>query len=119
MTLSSVSNTSFPLVGYSTDIGATSTGASLYLSPQYALRLSNTYLQVTYDPTLITLTFGTGSSYTTLASTAGSLTLYQFSTTSLSLLIVDNITAINPRAALTYTINCRFYVLEGGVQYGV
>ena len=44
LTLSSLSNTSFPLVAYSTDIGSTSTGVSLYLSPQYALRLSSPYL---------------------------------------------------------------------------
>ena len=119
MTLSSVSNTSFPMVGYSTDIGRTSTGVSFYLSPQYALILSSPYLQITYDSSLITLSFGTGSSYSILSSSAGSLTIYQFTTTSLSQLIVDNVTAVNPQAAISYTINCRFYVIEGGVQYDV
>lgn len=44
LTISSIANTSFPLIGYSLNIGVTSTAAELYLSPQYALHMRNTFL---------------------------------------------------------------------------
>lgn len=112
-----MSNTTFPLTNYSTEIGKTSAGAGLYLSLQLANKISNTYLEITYNSALVSIAFGAGSSYTMVSNISGRTVVQQSGSS--SLLHVDNLTIVNPQAATAFTLNCRFYLLENNTQYNV
>ena len=111
LTISSISNSSFPMVGYSISIGSTSNSAELYLSPQYALHMTNTFLEITYDSTMITMSLGSSSTYTIISTSTNTFLLGSFSSSSLSLLRVTSVSISNPEAAISTIINCRFYLL--------
>ena len=118
LTVTTINNNTFPYIGYDTTIAVTSNNVELYLSPLYALQMSNnTFLEITYDQSLVPITVGTNSIYTLLTSTAGRVVLGEFSSSSVSLLRVANVTIANPQAGITFTVNCRFYLLDAGVQY--
>ena len=113
-----IANSTFPLIGYSTDIGVTS-NVEFYLTPNYALKLDGAYLETTFDSALIGISFGNSSIYTVSSSGVGSAVFGGFLSASINSLRITNVTMINPEAALSFTINCRFYLLEAGVQYDV
>jgi hypothetical protein len=48
LTLSSIANTSFPMVGYSSLLGASNSNVELYLTPSIALQMSSTFVEITY-----------------------------------------------------------------------
>lgn len=109
LALAQITNSSFSLSSYMQTVGATSSNIEMYLSPQYALQLSNTYLKITYDSSLISISFGASTKYSIVSSSAGSVILGSFSLAS-TLLPLTNVSITNPQAAITYTIQCLFYL---------
>ena len=65
------------------------------------------------------MSLGSSSIYSIISTGVGSFILGSFSGSSLSLLRVTSVSITNPEASITTTINCRFYLLEGGVQYNI
>lgn len=118
LTVTQVSNTSFPIAGYSLNVGATSSAASLFLTPQNAQKFNSYFLRITYDSSLISLSLGTSTLYSVVSSSAGTIVLGSFTSTS-NLLIIEKVTIINPRAAITFTINCLFYIVSSSVSYSI
>ena len=68
---------------------------------------------------MISMSLGSSSIYTIVSTGVGSFLLGSFSGSSLSLLRVTSVSITNPEASITTTINCRFYLLEAGVQYNI
>lgn len=118
LTVTQVANTTFPIAGYSLNVGATSTAASLFLAPQNAQKFNNYFLRITYDSSLISLSLGTSTLYSIVSSSVGTIVLGSFTSTP-NLLIIDKVTIVNPRAAITSTINCLFYIVSSSISYNV
>ncbi len=53
-----------------------------------------------------------------ISQSSGTIIVGSFSTSS-SLLSIGNVTIVNPQAAVTYTINCLFYITSGAQNYSI
>jgi len=76
-------------------------------------------MKITYDNTIITLSASGSSTYTIVSNASGIIVLGSFKTQSYNLLQVFGLSVTNPQAAVTYTINCLFYLNESGTIYNI
>jgi hypothetical protein len=104
----------YPLtfISYSRSVGASSSSIQLdtimnnYIDP-------STFLSLTYNSTLITISFPNTSNYNVLQNINGSVLISTWTNSYLQSLggkvALSNIAITNPQAAITYTITGSFY----------
>ena len=101
-------------------MGASSTAVDLFVNFDYYVT-STTVLQVTYDTTLISVSFNPDSAagYAVESEASGTIELSSWSELALGTKQISNMTIENPEAAITYEIQATLYYNESGTKYNI
>jgi hypothetical protein len=110
LTRTSISSYSLSTINYSLSAGTTSNNAELYLTPLYGLLQNGSFMSITYNSNMISLSPSGSSTYTVVSNTIGRVVIGSFSTPSSNILQVVGLTIINPQASTTHTLVCLFYL---------
>ena len=119
LTRTSISTYSLSAINYTLSAGATSNNAELYLTPLYGLLQNGSYMSLTYNSNIISLSPSGSSTYTVVSNTTGRVVLGNFATPSSNILQVVGLTITNPQAVTSHAIVCLFYLNESGTIYNI
>ena len=105
---------------YSQVLGATSSAITIsFIMNNYID--SNSFLSLTYNTTLIAITFPNTSSYTVLQNTAGVAIFTNWNNVASfnGQVTLTGVAITNPQAAISYTLSGTFYFMQGNITYNV
>lgn len=120
LTVTTLPNYPLSFQSYSRVLGATSSAISIDFI-MYNYIDSTSFLSLTYNTTLIGITFPNTSSYTVLQNTGGVAIFSNWNNVASynGKVTLTGVAITNPQAAISYTVSGTFYFKQGNITYNV